>query len=60
MHRSGGADDLTTIGRPDAPASLGEQGPGEMMMWLGANASISSRVTASWRRTAGVSPSSRT
>ena len=36
------------------PASAGVQGPGEMMMWLGASAAISSSVIASLRRTTGV------
>jgi hypothetical protein len=44
----------------DTPASAGEQGPGEMMMWLGASTAISSSVTASFRRTSGASPSSAT
>ena len=42
------------------PASAGEHGPGDRMMWLGASASISSDVIASLRRTTASPPSSRT
>ena len=50
--RNGGPE---SADRPstEIPASAGVQGPGEMMMWLGARAAISSSVTASFRRTSG-------
>ena len=44
----------------EIPASVGEQGPGEMMMCDGASAAMSSSVSASLRRTSGSSPSSST
>ena len=44
----------------ETPASVGEQGPGEMMTCEGPSAATSSGVTASLRRTTGSSPSSRT
>ncbi len=44
----------------EIPDSDGEQGPGEMMICDGAIAATSSTVRASFRCTAGVSPSSRT
>src|SRR5437879_2544560 len=34
----------------EIPASPGEHGPGEMMIWEGRSASISSGVVVSWRR----------
>ena len=33
----------------EIPASAGEHGPGEMMMWEGAIAATSSTLRASWR-----------
>ena len=44
----------------EIPASTGEPGPGEMMMWEGRSDAISSCDMASWRLTTDSSPSSRT
>ncbi len=44
----------------EIPASAGEQGPGEMITCDGARLRMSSTVSASFRWTAGSSPSSRT
>ena len=41
----------------EIPASAGDRGPGERLMWLGASAATCARVTASLRHTTASPPS---
>ncbi len=45
-----------SITAQEIPASRGDFGPGEITMWSGFIAAISSRVISSWRFTTSFSP----